>query len=192
MMALGNSRFITKDTKSTKFGDLIIRNLCVLRDLHGGNSFPKGCAVAILAALVAPAIGNTQPLCVRLTDIGGIVRSVPGQLGNTLRLKFRHSIYGSEVEEVFTLQRNGFQLNQLRYSEARLVDFYGHDQAKHANGAWIVNPTPTLIPALSISLSNDAAMSLQFDRSASSEPVTIQPTGALRLTVASCQSSAHG
>jgi len=139
-----------------------------------------------------PALGNAQSLCVRLTEASGTERNIPVQLGNTLRLKFRHSIYGSEVEEVFTLQRNGFQLNQLRYSEARLVDFYGHDQAKHANGAWIVTPTPTLIPALIISLSNDATMSLQFDRSASSEPVTIQPTGALRLTVASCPSSAHG
>ena len=137
-------------------------------------------------------IAAQQFACVILTTDSHKRHSLPVALGDTLRVKFRHSIYGSRVEEIFLLRRDGFELIQLRYSEARLVGFYGHDKAEHANGAWIVTPAPTLIPALSISLSADAAMSLQFDNAANSEPMTIQPTGALRLTVASCQSSAHG
>lgn len=133
-----------------------------------------------------------QSACVRLTHDNGISRSIPVRLGDALRLKFRHSTYGSQVEEIFSLRRDGFELTQLRYGEARLVDFYGYENGKNENGMWVVTPAPALIPALNLILSADAAMSLHFDRSNNSEPLTIQPTGALRLTVASCQSSAHG
>ncbi|MGZ8479747.1 MAG: hypothetical protein ACXW6K_17290 [Candidatus Binatia bacterium] len=113
-------------------------------------------------------------------------------LGGAMRLSFRHSIYGSQVEEVFSLRRDGFQLTQLRYSEARLVDFYGYENADLENGAWVVNPPPVLLPSLNLNISADATMALYFDRRYDSKPLTIRPTGALRLTVASCKSSAHG
>lgn len=186
MMAPGRFLFTTKNTKvsETSFSEL--------RALRGKISFSLSCRFAIVAILLIPAFGNAQSLCVRLSDPSGISRDVAINLGDTLRVKFRHSIYGSRVEEIFSLRRDGFELIQLRYSEPRLLDFYGHENAKHENSSWIVTPAPTLIPALSISLSSDAAMALHFDRSANSELVTIQPTGTLRLTVASCQSSAHG
>ena len=98
-----------------------------------------------------------------------------------MRLSFRHSIYGSQVEELFALRREGFQLTQLRYSEARLVDFYGYENAELENGAWVVNPPPVLLPSLSLSTSADAAMSLHFDRHDHAKPLVIRPTGALRL-----------
>ena len=191
MMALGKFLFTAKVTKNTKFGEAIFRNLRALRVLRGEISFSLTCTFTILGALLVPAFGGAQSLCVRLSDASGIVRSVPAQLGDALRLKFRHSIYGSQVEELFTLRPGGFALSQLRYSEARLVDFYGHENAVKEAGMWVVTPAPALISALHVNLSADAAMSLRFDRSTGSEPVTIQPNGALRLTVASCQSRAH-
>ncbi len=135
---------------------------------------------------------KTQSICVELTSDTGGQRSVPMDLGGAMRLSFRHSIYGSQVEEVFSLRRDGFQLTQLRYSEARLVDFYGYENADLENGAWVVNPPPVLLPSLNLNISADAAMALYFDRRYDSKPLTIRPTGALRLTVASCKSSAHG
>ncbi len=179
-------------TKSTKFRTLVIRTFRVLRDLRGENSISFGCGLAVFGALLLPAIGNAQPLCVRVLNGNGIEHSVPIRLGSTLRLSFRHSIYGSQVEEVFALRRAGFELMQLRYGEARLVEFYGHDNAQFEDGVWIVKPALALLPALNLQLSADAAMSLRIaDRSEPSE-LLLLPAGALRLSVASCKSRANG
>jgi len=149
----------------------------------------------LLGALLVwffPASGGAQSMCVQLKTDTGAQRSVPINLGGTLRLSFRHSIYGSKVEEVFALRREGFELIQLGYGEARLVEFYGYENAKHENGVWVVSPTPTILPSLNISLSADASMSLHFDRHADSKQLVIQPGSALRLTIASCKCSADG
>jgi len=135
---------------------------------------------------------KTQSTCVELLSDTSAQRSVPIDLGGTMRLSFRHSIYGSQVEEVFMLRSDGFQLTQLRYSEARLVDFYGYENADLENGAWVVSPPPALLPSLSLNTSAGAAMALYFDRYSDSKPLMIRPTGALHLTVASCKSSSHG
>ena len=203
MISLRQSILTTKDTKhvlskvegSTKFRTLVVRTFRVLRDLRdlrGESSISFGCALVVFGALLLPAIGNAQPLCVRVLNDNGIEHSVPGRLGSTLRLSFRHSIYGSHVEEVFTLRRDGFELIQLRYGEARLVEFYGHENAKHENAVWVVSPTPTIFSSLNISLSDDASMSLHFDHLGDSKPFMIQPGSALRLSVASCKSRANG
>ncbi|MGZ9215152.1 MAG: hypothetical protein ACXW53_24945 [Candidatus Binatia bacterium] len=52
---------------------------------------------------------RTQSTCVELTSDTGGQPSVPMDLGGAMRLSFRHSIYGSQVEEVFSLRRDGFQ-----------------------------------------------------------------------------------
>ena len=137
-------------------------------------------------------IGMTQSVCVELSADTGAPRRLPTELGSLLRLSFRHSIYGSRVEEVFALRRDGFLLTQIRYGEARLVDFYGYENAERENGAWVVNPPPVLLPSLSLNTSADGAMSLQLDRHDDTKPLAIQTTGALRLTLASCRNNAHG
>jgi len=136
-------------------------------------------------------VDKTQSTCVELLSGTGAQRSVPIDLGGAMRLSFRHSIYGSQVEELFALRRDGFQLTQLRYSEARLVDYYGYENAKLENSTWIVTPKPALLPYLRLNMSSDAFMSLRFDPHANGKPRSIRPTGALRLTVAYCKSSAH-
>jgi hypothetical protein len=149
--------------------------------------------VYLLGALLVwffPAGGGAQSMCVQLKTDTGAQRSVPINLGSPLRLSFRHSIYGSQIEEVFVLRRDGFELVQLRYGEARLVDFYGYENAEHENALWVVTPTPTLLPSLNLILSADASMSLHFDRHANFKQLVIQPGSALRLTVVSCENSA--
>jgi len=139
-----------------------------------------------------PADSGAQSLCIRLTNASGVERSMPVAAGTILRLRFRHSIYGSPVEERFALQRDGFQLIQLRYGEARLVDFYGHEKAELEDGDWVINPTPRIFPSLHFNVSTDKSMALLFDHHDDYKPIMIRPTGALRLTVVSCKSGAHG
>jgi hypothetical protein len=127
----------------------------------------------------------------RVSDTGA-QRRVPINLGGTLRLSFRHSIYGSQVEELFALRRDGFELTQLRYGEARLVEFYGHENGQFEDGAWIVTPTPTLVPVLNLHPSSNAAMSLHLDRTANANSLPIRPDSSLRLTVTSCKNGTHG
>jgi hypothetical protein len=62
----------------------------------------------------------------------------PVRNGDELRLTFRHSIYGSAVEEQFRLTERGLQPVEFRYGEARLVEFYGYDSAIRVLGRWIV------------------------------------------------------
>ncbi|HKY07782.1 MAG TPA: hypothetical protein VJQ55_06060, partial [Candidatus Binatia bacterium] len=98
-------------------------------------------------------------MCVGLAGDAGVQRSVPIRPGSTLRLSFRHSIYGSQVEELFTVRRNGFELAQLRYSEPRLVEFYGYDSANYENGAWVVRPRSSAISSLNLRTTSAAPMS---------------------------------
>jgi hypothetical protein len=146
--------------------------------------------IAALSAWLLPVTANAQSLCVQLMSASGAHHTVPIRLGSRLRLSFRHSIYGSQIEEVFALRRDGFELIQLRYSEARLVEFYGYENAEHENSLWVVTPTPTLLPSLNLMLSADASMSLHFDRDAKSKQLVIQPGSALRVTIGSCEYSA--
>jgi hypothetical protein len=145
---------------------------------------------AVLAALF-PGPGNARSLCVQVGNDLGIKRSVPVSHGGTLRLSFRHSIYGSQVEEVFSLGPSGFHLTQLRYGEARLVEFYGHESASRDNDAWVVTPAPIHLSSLNLTSSSNA-MFVRFDESAFAKPLMIPPAGALRLTVAACDRSANG
>jgi hypothetical protein len=137
-------------------------------------------------------MNKTRSMCVEMRNDNGIERSVPVRLKSTLRLSFRHSIYGSQVEELFTVRGNGFELTQLRYSEARLVDFYGYENAKHENGVWIVAPVPAHFPSLSLNSSGDASMSLRLEQQPGLLQRILQPGRALRLTIAACKDASDG
>lgn len=132
-------------------------------------------------------MSNAQSWCVHTTDDGGNQRSVAVSLGHTLHLNFTHSIYASQVEEIFLIRENGFELTQLRYSEARLVNFYGHEAARRDHGVWIVTPTAALFPALNLNLSADAVMSLRVE----AEQLAMQPARAHRVSVGACNGHGH-
>lgn len=131
-------------------------------------------------------------MCVGLRGDPGVQRTVPIRLGSTLRLSFRHSIYGSQVEELFTVRGNGFELAQLRYSEARLAEFYGHDRAVYENGAWVVRPRSAPISSLGLRTSSAAAMSLVVEQEQRSIDLAILANGGLHLTIASCKEAHNG
>ena len=150
-----------------------------------------GLLMFFLWGSLLPDISNAQPSCVQLTKGTSLVQQVPITLGSAMRLKFRHSIYGSQVEEIFALQHDGFHLTQLRYGEARLVDFYGHENARFDNDVWVVSPAPIQFPSLSLTTSAETPISLYFENQSQFNPLITQSSGALRLTVASCERSAH-
>ena len=137
-------------------------------------------------------MNKTRSMCIEMRNDNGIERSVPVRLKSTIRLSFRHSIYGSQVEELFTVRQSGFELTQLRYSEARLVDFYGYENAKHENGVWIVAPVPAHFPSLSLNSSGDASMSLRLEQQPGLLQPILQPGRALRLTIATCKDASDG
>jgi hypothetical protein len=95
------------------------------------------------------------------------------------------------VEEVFSLRPGGFQLTQLRYGEARLVEFYGHESASLENDLWVVAPAPIFMSSLNLKSSSNSAMSVHFDQSPGAKQLKIPPAGALRLTVRSCDRNAN-
>lgn len=117
---------------------------------------------------------------------------MPIAAGDQLRLHFKHSIYGSAVEEILTVRAQGLQLTELRYSEARLVEFYGHEQALHENGVWVVRRDSVIFPVLNLRVSNAAAMNLSVHTKANPAYFHLPPGSALRVGVSSCQQGAHG
>jgi hypothetical protein len=135
---------------------------------------------------------SNDSLCMKLTDATGNERALPVDPDSKLRLSFRHSIYGSRVEEVFSLLPSGFQLTELRYGEARLVEFYGHEHARQKNGTWIVTPAPRFLSSLDLRLSPDARVLLRLDRPRTRELLINPSRGVLRLTVAPCDPGANG
>lgn len=151
-----------------------------------------GLAASFQLSALLPSNSNAQSLCLRMIKDSGVAQSVAVSPGTIMRVGFRHSIYGSQVEERFALRNDGFYLTQLRYGEARLVDFYGHEDALYDDGAWIVSPAPTRILSLDLKTSTAGAIMVQFDFPTASKPLIVHPKSALRLTLASCTSSAHG
>jgi hypothetical protein len=140
---------------------------------------------AALFLLAGPA--SAVELCVQLVRDEQVYRSIPAGPGNELRLRFRHSIYGSEVEETFHIQSDGFQLAQLRYGEARLAEFYGHEDAKQDRGVWVVRPRPQLFRALDLRVSADGAMSLIVGAPSHRLNLFVQPGAAVRVMIATCK-----
>ena len=158
------------------------------------NSSLKISHLALLCSVLFTLAGRSQspPLCVQWENDNGARGSVIARLGSAMRLSFRHSIYNSQVEELFALRRDGFQLLELRYGEARLVDYYGHEHGRFDNGIWVVNPDRTPITQLNLRASRDAALSVRFAPSSSDPQIVVHPNSALRLTVEQCDSRADG
>lgn len=76
--------------------------------------------------------------------------------------RFRHSIYGSLVEEVFAPTANGLRQRQLRYEEPRLADYYGHEHSERSGDWWVVAGNGVLHASLLFRVSNDSEMELRI------------------------------
>lgn len=102
-----------------------------------------------------------RPEPVRLTiDDDRRTLTIPAHAGEAVRLGFRHSVYGSAVEEEFVVTPEGLRLVRLRYGELRLAEFYGHEHARREGDAWIVDGLDTLHPSIVVRVSPDSAMRL--------------------------------
>jgi hypothetical protein len=148
----------------------------------------QGLRLVVLAAVLLLIAGaaSAADLCVLLARDGKADRAIPAVSGSEFRLRFRHSIYGSQVEEAFELRPTGFRLVGLRYEEARLVEFYGHERAIPDRGAWSVRPAPRLFAALNLQASPAAVMSIHVDAGQPVE-VAVESTIVVRLMAAPCQ-----
>jgi hypothetical protein len=116
----------------------------------------------------------------------------PIVVGDALRLSFRHSIYGSQVEEQFQIVPGGFRADKLRYAERRLVEFYGHESATHEDGWWIVHNPGREFPTLDLRASRDSSFRITFldHRISLRSDGTI--VGRARLSVSACPRENHG
>jgi hypothetical protein len=142
--------------------------------------------VAALVFLPRGAVSAAE-LCVHLERDGQAYRSIRAASGSELRLRFRHSIYGSEVEETFHILPDGFQLVQLRYGEARLAEFYGHETAKQDRGAWVVRLLPRRFRALDLQVSADSTMSLIVGAHTRQLNLIVRPGAAVRAVIGPCR-----
>jgi hypothetical protein len=144
------------------------------------------CVGLLLALLLLPVPGATGLPCLFLETAGRIVATIPAAPGSELHLSFRHSIYGTSVQEVFDIRGDGLQLTRLLYADPRLVEFYGHEGARYENGSWVVTPEHRSFAALHLRVSPDSFMQLSLD----SRPIPlgelVEPGGAAGVTVASC------
>ena len=145
----------------------------------------------VLATLL-PARADGSLFCVQAEKNGTVWRRIEAAPGSEVRLSFQHSLYGSRVEEIFHILSNGFQLAELRYSEQRLVEFYGHENANFEESVWVVRAPPARFLALNLRVSSDASMSVLFDKPPQRQQLTVPADTALRLTVAACKDTHNG
>jgi hypothetical protein len=151
-------------------------------------------AAAPLGLLLALALGNAaaaQRVCLTL-DTEQRRATYPIVLGDALHLSFRHSIYGSQVEEQFQVAPDGFRANKLRYAELRLVEFYGHESATSEDGWWVVHIPGREFSILDLRVSREASIRITFADQTISLQNDTALDGRLRLSVNACPGENHG
>jgi hypothetical protein len=151
-------------------------------------------AAAALGLLLALALGSSaaaQSVCLTL-DTEQQRATYPIVVGDALYLSFRHSIYGSEVEEQFQVAPGGFRANKLRYAELRLVEFYGHESATNEDGWWVVDNPGREFPSLDLRVSREASIRITFTDQMISFGNDTAIDGRLRLSVNACPGENHG
>ena len=144
--------------------------------------------VATLGLLLALSLGSpagAQRVCLTLdTEQKTVI--YPIVVGDVLYLSFRHSIYGSEVEEQFHVAPGGFRANKLRYAELRLVEFYGYESATNEDGWWVVHNPGREFPSIDLRVSREASIRITFlDQTISLQNDTAID-GRVRLSVSAC------
>lgn len=151
-------------------------------------------AVTVLALLLALALGSpaaARTVCLTL-DTEQQVVTYPIVVGDALHLSFRHSIYGSQVEEQFQILPGGFRTNKLRYAELRLVEFYGYESATNEGGWWVVHKPGREFPTVDLRVSHEASIRITFlDQTISLQNDTAMD-GRARLSVSVCPGENNG
>jgi hypothetical protein len=148
-------------------------------------------ALALLLAIAPASVAVAERVCLTLeTEQQRAI--YPIVVGDSLHLSFRHSIYGSEVEEQFQIAPRGFRANKLRYAELRLVEFYGHESATNEDGWWIVHNSGREFPTLDLRVSREASIDIIFTGQTLSLRNNTAINGRARLSVSACPRESHG
>ena len=149
---------------------------------------------AALGLLLALALGSpaaAQSVCLTL-DTEQQRATYPIVVGDAFHLSFRHSIYGSQVEEQFQVAPGGFRANKLRYAELRLVEFYGHESATNEDGWWVVHNPGREFPSLDLRVSRQASIRITFIDQKISFGNDTAIDGRVRLSVSACPGENNG
>jgi hypothetical protein len=141
-------------------------------------------ALALTVTLHLPA--SAQTICLRAETARRMVATLPTAPGAELSLGFRHSIYGSQVEERFRVIRYGLQPLIFRYGEERLVEFYGHEAAWREAGWWVVQGEEREIPILHLRVSPESSMRLSLGSRSILLTEVVDPGELLHISVAPC------
>lgn len=149
-------------------------------------------ACLILASLWLAGMPDNERLCLKMEGELKQVSTLFVRIGEETHLRFRHSIYGSEVEEQFRIARGGLQLFRLRYAEARLAEFYGHDNARFEQGWWVVKRDYPMIPTLHLRVSPESSLSLSLGSARIPLSELAIPDGLVRVRVIPCEKGNDG
>ncbi len=145
--------------------------------------------VLVLAAL-APPVGDGE-ICLRVEAGGGPAATIPVAVGEEVRLAFRHSVYGSLVEEAFHVTAEGFRLVRLRYGEERLVEFYGHEGARREGDWWVVETGGPARGTLVLRASPESRVRVTVGPRRIPLGEGVEPGRRVRLAVAACGEVGH-
>jgi hypothetical protein len=148
-------------------------------------------AFGLLLAFAPGSAAAAQRVCLTL-DWEQHRVTHPIVVGEALHISFRHSIYGSEVEEQFQVAPSGFRTNKLRYAEQRLVEFYGHESATNEDGWWIVHNPGREFPTLDLRASRESSLRIAFLDQTISLLSDTAIDGHARLSVSACSGESHG
>ncbi|HEX2227920.1 MAG TPA: hypothetical protein VHM64_12330, partial [Candidatus Binatia bacterium] len=119
----------------------------------------RSAALVLLALSGAPA--SAEEFCVTVESAAQTPTYAVAD-GDLLEIAFTHSIYGSQVEERFEINRASFESIDVRYSEPRLVDFYGYESATRAGDWWVVRPATRHHRILIVRASQDSPIRVRF------------------------------
>ncbi len=148
-------------------------------------------ALGLLLALAQGSAAAAKKVCLTL-DTEQQRATYPMLVGNALYISFRHSIYGSRVEEQFQVAPGGFRANKLRYSELRLVEFYGHESATNEDGWWIVHNPGREFPTLHLRVSRESSLDITFLDQTISLRSDTAIDGRASLSVSACPGENNG
>jgi hypothetical protein len=139
----------------------------------------------LLLATLAPS-GADAGFCLHVEARDGPVAALPVTDGEEVRLAFRHSLYGSPVEEAFRVTAEGLRLVRLRYGEERLVEFYGHEAARREGDWWIVETEGPARGTLVLRASPESQVRITVGRRRVPLGEGEEPGRRVRLAVAAC------
>jgi hypothetical protein len=119
-----------------------------------------GSAAHLLLVLLSVHV-SAEELCVTLASTTQM-QSYPAAAGDVLTIAFTHSIYGSRIEERFQVNGGSFEPVDIRYSELRLVEFYGFESAARDGAWWVARPARRHYPSLALRATQDSPIRISF------------------------------